>query len=226
VTSTIGPKDNLLRHNLDVMHIEKNFCDNIIHTVMNVPGKTKDNEKARMDLPLHCKRPEMELQLLPNGKYLKSKVVYNLSADEAKSICQWLKELRMPDGYCSNLSRCGDVNSGRLHRMKSHDSHVFLERLLPIAFSSFPNNVINPLTEISQFFKDLCASTLRMDELVKMDQNMPITLCKLEQVSPLVSLILWNIFLCISHSNLGSVDLFNVDGCILLKGSWVMQSEW
>ncbi|KAK2444001.1 hypothetical protein QL285_015063 [Trifolium repens] len=26
-------KDNLLRHNLDVMHIEKNFCDNILHTV-------------------------------------------------------------------------------------------------------------------------------------------------------------------------------------------------
>jgi len=39
-------KDNLLRHNLDVMHIEKNFCDNIVHTMMNVSGKTKDNEKA------------------------------------------------------------------------------------------------------------------------------------------------------------------------------------
>lgn len=166
------------------MHIEKNFCDNIIHTVMNVSGKSKDNEKARMDLSLHCKRPEMELQLLQNGKYLKPKAIYSLIADEAKSVCQWLKELRMSDGYCSNLSRCADVNSGRLHRMKSHDSHIFLERLLPIAFSSLPNNVLNPLTEVSLFFKDLCASTLRMDELVKMDQNMPITLCKLEKVFP------------------------------------------
>jgi len=59
-----------------------------------------------------------------------------------------------------------------------------MERLLPFAFSSLPNNVINPLTEISQFFKDLCASTLRMDDLVKMDQNILITLCKLEQVFP------------------------------------------
>ena len=63
-------KDNLLRHNLDIMHIEFFFCDNIVHTVMNVSGKTKDNEKARMVLPLYCKRPDMELKLLPNGKYL------------------------------------------------------------------------------------------------------------------------------------------------------------
>jgi hypothetical protein len=104
--------------------------------------------------------------------------------DEAKSVCHWLKELRMPDGYSSNLARCADVKTGRLRGMKSHDSHVLMERLLPIAFCSLPNHVLNPLTEVSQFFKDLCASTLRMDELVKMDQNIPIILCKLEQVFP------------------------------------------
>ncbi|XP_024628658.2 uncharacterized protein [Medicago truncatula] len=177
-------KDNLLRHNLDVMHIEKNFFDNILHTVMNVSGKTKDNEKARLDLSVYCKRPEMELQPLPNGKFRKPKAVFSLTSNEAKSVCMWLKELRMPDGYSSNLARCADVNKGKCRGMKSHDGHVFLQRLLPIAFSSLPNNVIKPLTEVSQFFKDLCASTLRMDELVKMDQNMPITLCKLEQVFP------------------------------------------
>lgn len=43
-------KDNLLRHNLDVMHIEKNVCDNIINTLLNVPKKSKDNLKARRTL--------------------------------------------------------------------------------------------------------------------------------------------------------------------------------
>ncbi|CAK8565438.1 unnamed protein product [Lathyrus sativus] len=47
-------KDNLLRHNLDVMHIEKNFFDNVFNTVMNIKNKTKDNEKARMDLAIIC----------------------------------------------------------------------------------------------------------------------------------------------------------------------------
>ena len=39
-----------LRHNLDVMHIEKNICDSIIGTLLNIEGKTQDTIKARKDL--------------------------------------------------------------------------------------------------------------------------------------------------------------------------------
>ena len=45
---------NLIRHNLDVMHIEKNVFDNVFNTVMNVEGKTKDNTKSRADLKEFC----------------------------------------------------------------------------------------------------------------------------------------------------------------------------
>jgi len=45
-------KTNLLRHNLDVMHIEKNVFENIFNIVMDVKGKTKDNIKARLDVVL------------------------------------------------------------------------------------------------------------------------------------------------------------------------------
>ena len=34
------------------MHIEKNICDNVLGTLMNVDGKTKDNSSARRDLAL------------------------------------------------------------------------------------------------------------------------------------------------------------------------------
>ena len=43
-------KNNMLRYNLDVMHIEKNVVDNIIGTLLNIKNKTKDNIKARLDL--------------------------------------------------------------------------------------------------------------------------------------------------------------------------------
>ena len=43
-------KDNILRHNLDVMHIEKNVCDNILGTLVNIEGMSKDNLLARLDL--------------------------------------------------------------------------------------------------------------------------------------------------------------------------------
>ena len=41
---------NLIRNNLDVMHIEKNVCDNLLGTLRNIEGKSKDNFKARLDL--------------------------------------------------------------------------------------------------------------------------------------------------------------------------------
>ncbi|CAK8543573.1 unnamed protein product [Lathyrus sativus] len=177
-------KDNLLRHNLDVMHIEKNFFDNIFNTVMDVQGKTKDNEKARRDMEILCDRKELELKPRPNGKLLKPKACYSLTSQDAKAVCRWLNELRMPDGYASNLARCVDTKTGKLHGMKSHDCHVFMGRLLPIAFSSLSNHVLFPLTEISQFFRDICVSTLRSDSIIKLDKNIPVILCKLERVFP------------------------------------------
>ena len=53
-------EDLLSRHNLDVMHIEKNFFDNIFNTILNIPGKTKDILKARYDIREICHRPELE----------------------------------------------------------------------------------------------------------------------------------------------------------------------
>ncbi|XP_052724112.1 uncharacterized protein LOC128193952 [Vigna angularis] len=177
-------KDNLLRHNLDFMHIEKNFFDNIFNTVMNVSGKSKDNEKARMDLGLYCKRKDLELKTHTNGKMYKPKANYTLSVDQSKQVCQWLKDLRMPDGYSSNLSRCVDVNRGKVIGMKSHDCHVFMECLLPIAFSSLPTHVLNPITEVSHFFRDLCCTTLNEVDLRKMEENIPIIICKMERIFP------------------------------------------
>ena len=52
---------NLLRHNLDVMHIEKKVFENIFNTVIDVKEKTKDNIKARLDVALFCKFKNMEL---------------------------------------------------------------------------------------------------------------------------------------------------------------------
>jgi len=43
-------KDNKCRHNLDVMHIEKNICDSVIVTLLDIPRKTEDHTNARLDL--------------------------------------------------------------------------------------------------------------------------------------------------------------------------------
>ncbi|XP_060183236.1 uncharacterized protein LOC132613209 [Lycium barbarum] len=75
-------KDNLLRHNLDVMHIEKNYFDNLFNTVIDVKDKTKDNVKARMDLIEYCGRKELWLQPKQNRFFKpKAKLFFHNGAE-------------------------------------------------------------------------------------------------------------------------------------------------
>ena len=116
-------KTNLIRHNLDVMHIEKNVFDNIFNTVMDIKGKTKDNVKARMDLREYCKRKDLEIVESSNGKHFKPKAKYSFTMDKKKAVCEWVKNLRMPDDYATKLDRHVDISGGKLFGMKSHDCH-------------------------------------------------------------------------------------------------------
>ena len=60
-------KSNLLHHNLDFVHIEKNICDDIIYTLLHEKPKSKDNLNVQKDL----KEMGIRCDLLPddNGKY-------------------------------------------------------------------------------------------------------------------------------------------------------------
>jgi hypothetical protein len=142
-------KENLLRHNLDVMHIEKNFFGNVFNTVMNVKDKSKDNVKARKDIQRECKCGDLELVPLQNGKMGMPKAKYSPMPNDAKLVCKWVKELKMAHGFASNLGRCANVNKGAMQGMKSHDCHVFMENLLPIAFPSLHDEVWKPLIKMS-----------------------------------------------------------------------------
>ncbi|CAH9081963.1 unnamed protein product, partial [Cuscuta epithymum] len=55
-----------VRHCIDVMHVEKNVCDSIIGTLLNIPGKTKDGLNSRLDLVQMGIREELAPQ--PRGK--------------------------------------------------------------------------------------------------------------------------------------------------------------
>ena len=53
-----------------------------------------------------------------------------------------MKNLKFSDGYASNMARCVDMRKHKLFGMKSHDCHVSMQRLIPIAFRElFPINV-------------------------------------------------------------------------------------
>jgi len=66
------------------MHIEKNICDSLLGTLLNLEEKSKDNLKAHQDLQQMQIRPELHPVLLPNAKYNKRGVKYSLRCKYVK----------------------------------------------------------------------------------------------------------------------------------------------
>jgi len=95
------------------MHVEKNFNENIINTVMDVPSKSKDNVKARLDMEELCARDELHIRTSKNGNPYKTKAKYTLSVEQRWSVCEWLRLLSLPDGYSSNFTNKVNAVSAR-----------------------------------------------------------------------------------------------------------------
>ncbi|XP_060200510.1 uncharacterized protein LOC132628763 [Lycium barbarum] len=83
------------------------------------------------------------------------------------------------------MSRCLDTDKFKLFGMKSHDCHVFMQRLLPIAFRELlSSNVWQTLIELSLSFKDFTSTVLRAVDLERLEVHIPQILCKLERIFP------------------------------------------
>jgi hypothetical protein len=115
------------------MHIEKNVSENIFNTIMDVKGKTKDNIKARLDVALFYNRQNIEL-VCDKSRVANSRASFVLEKNIQLIVYKWLKSLCFPDGHASNISRLVNMEECRLYGMKSHDCHVFMQTLIPLAF--------------------------------------------------------------------------------------------
>jgi len=100
------------------MHIEKN----ILHTLLNTPNKTKDTVAARLDLEDRGIRKELHLV----GDSNKPRACYVLKPEDKKKFLQFVSNVKFPDGYASNISRCVNLEGGTMHGLKTHDYHILL----------------------------------------------------------------------------------------------------
>lgn len=173
-----------IRYNLNVMHIEKNICDNILGTLMNISCKTKDHRNARRDISnLNIRK---ELHLIQDGQRISMPhACYTLYGAERTGFCNWLHGMKFSDGFASNITRCVSVSDCKISRIKIHDCHIFMQRLLPVAISGYLcHDVRLALTKLSTFFKELCAKTCKVHVLERLQAYIVVILCKLEMVFP------------------------------------------
>ncbi|KAL9391704.1 hypothetical protein Peur_015624 [Populus x canadensis] len=151
---------------------------------MDVKGKTKDNIKARLDIDLYCNLKNMEL-VYDESWVAKPRASFVLEKNVQLLVYKWLKSLCFSDGHVSNISRLVNIEDCRLYGMKSHDYHVFMQTLIPLAFHDLlPKGIWDALTEISHFFRDICSSKLNVDHIERLQTNIIKTLCKLKMIFP------------------------------------------
>ncbi|KAA0046966.1 putative polyprotein [Cucumis melo var. makuwa] len=86
-----------VKHCLDVMHIEKNVSMNIIGTLLDISGKSKDGLRSRLDLVEMNIRPELA-PVFDGSRTYKRATCYTLSREEKVSICKTLFDLKVPEG--------------------------------------------------------------------------------------------------------------------------------
>jgi len=115
------------------MHTEKNICDNILGSLLDLPGKNKDSLNARLDFTKMRMHDKLQAKLV-GDKYVVPKAPFNLTIGERRQVTALLWSLSVPDGYSSNISRCVTIEDGRILGMKSHDCHIFMQNLLLPAF--------------------------------------------------------------------------------------------
>ncbi|XP_051152423.1 uncharacterized protein LOC127266277 [Andrographis paniculata] len=177
--------ENDIRHNLDVMHIEKNVCENVLHTLLGTKGKTKDNLNTRKDLQLLNIRTSLHPIPRPNGGFYLPAAAYTISSSEKKIFLSVLKNLRPPDGFSSNLSRRVRVEQLSIWGLKSHDCHVLMQKILAISLRrALPREVVLVLIELCGFFHSMCLHNNSVRQLEKLQERIALTLCHLEKLFP------------------------------------------
>ncbi|BBH07168.1 hypothetical protein Prudu_019033 [Prunus dulcis] len=164
-----------VRHALDVMHIEKNVCDSIIGTLLEIPGKNKDGIAARLDLLNMGVKTDLQPEYgerrtrLPPGPW-------NLSRAEKREV---------PEGYSSNIKNLVSLQDSRLLGLKSHDCHTLMQQLLPVAIRSVLEKPARyAITRLCFFFNAICAKTVDVSKLDKLEEDVVVTLCLLEKYFP------------------------------------------
>ncbi|CAA7022586.1 unnamed protein product [Microthlaspi erraticum] len=176
-------KDMPVRHNVDVMHVEKNVSDALLSILMH-NGKSKDGLKARKDLEDIGIRSNLHSEVHGKRTYLPP-AAYWLSKSEKVRFCKRLSKFRGPDGYCANISNCVSVEPPIIGSMKSHDHHVLMQNLFPVVLRGLlPKGPRVAVTRLCNYFNRLCQRVIDPEKLVTLEAELVETLCQMERYFP------------------------------------------
>ena len=126
-----------VKHCIDVMLVEKNMCDSVIGTLLNIQFNTKDGLITHQDLVEMGIRDQLHPRFDGKKIYLPP-ACHTLSRKEKISFFfQCLHCVKVPQGYFSNIKSLVQLKDLKLVGLKSHDCHVLMQQLLAMAYKTF-----------------------------------------------------------------------------------------
>ena len=111
----------LIRHTLDVMHVERQVIDNVLITILG----DKDTAAVREDIRELRAWPWLWLQNkgdLPNGSMFKPHAPYVFSEEAKTKFMDCISTINVPIGYPTASKK--HVVKRKMQSLKSHDVHV------------------------------------------------------------------------------------------------------
>ena len=171
-------KDLEVRSSIDVMHVTKNLCVNLLG-FLGVYGKTKDTPEAREDLQrLH------EKDGMPPKQY-KGPASYALTKEEKEIFFECLLSMKVPTGFSSNIKGIINMPEKKFQNLKSHDCHVIMTQLLPVALRGLlPENVRLAIVKLCAFLNAISQKVIDPEIIPRLRSDVAQCLVSFELVFP------------------------------------------
>nr|AAV85751.1 Transposase family tnp2, putative [Oryza sativa Japonica Group]ABA92820.1 transposon protein, putative, CACTA, En/Spm sub-class [Oryza sativa Japonica Group] len=106
---------------------------------------------------------------------------HTLSKDEKIAMLSCLADIKVPSGYCARISKHVKLEDPKLVGMKSHDCHVLITQILPVAIRGIlPPQVHHTIQRLCAFFNAIGQKIIDPKDLDGLQADIVSTLSHLE----------------------------------------------
>ena len=110
---------------------------------------------------------------------------FTLSLEELEQFFRCLLGVKVPHGYSGKISRYLDVAKKRFSGMKSHDCHMLMTQILPVAIHGIMDeHVRETLFGLCNFFDVISRKSIGVKQLDRLQEEIVMILCELEIYFP------------------------------------------
>src|SRR3954470_16043346 len=173
-----------VRSSIDVMHMTKNLCVNLLG-FLGVYGKTKDTPEAREDQQIMKDPKNMHTHnKTDKGRHL-SRASYSLTKAEKEIFFEVLYSIKVSSGFSSNIKGIINMAEKKFQNLKSHDCHMIMTQLLPVALRGLlPENVRLAIVKLCAFLNAISQKVIDLEIIPRLQNDLVQCLVSFELVFP------------------------------------------